>query len=80
MYFQDKFAMYLSSKFGRTVKLSDCLLALKNISQKSFVGMMLRASELFSLSIRACFVVFIARELISQLTSFSDIFIFFYDY
>ena len=32
VYFQDKFAMYLSSKFGRTVKLSDCLLALKNIS------------------------------------------------
>ena len=67
--------MYLSSKFRWTVKLSDCLLALKNISQKSFVGMMLRASELFSLSIRACFVVLTARELISQLTSFSDIFI-----
>ena len=35
VYFQDTFAMYLSSKFRRTVKLSDCLLALKNISQKS---------------------------------------------
>ena len=35
VYFQDKFAMYLSSKFGKTEKLSDCLLDLKNISQKS---------------------------------------------